>query len=80
MPNEEAGHNCLLLLHVAPPLMLTVTSFQATPINSLAVPSPTLRVYQYNKLDMRTFCKGNFTIVSTPLRSISADPTFYPWE
>ena len=31
-----------------------------------------LRVYQYNKLDMRNFCKQNFTIVSTPLRFISS--------
>ena len=67
----------LLLLHVGPPLMFTVTSFQATPINSLAVPSPSLRVYQYNKLDMMTFCEQNFTIVSTPLFSISAGSTFY---
>ena len=80
MPNEEAWHNCLLLLRVAPPLMFTVMSFQAIPINSLAVPSPSLRVYQCNKLDMRTFCKQNFTIVSAPLRSISAGSTFYPWE
>ena len=59
--------------------MFTVTSFQATPINSLAVPSPSLKVYRYNKLDMRTFCKQNFSIVSTPLRSISARSTFYLW-
>ena len=59
MPNEEAWHN------------VTVTSFQATPINSLPVPSPSLRVYQYNKLDMRTFCKQNFMIVSTPLRQLA---------
>ena len=53
MKSEETWHNCLLLLHVAPPFMFTVTSFQAMPINSLAVPSPSLGVYQYNKLDMR---------------------------
>ena len=80
MTSEEVWHNCLLLLCVAPPLMFTVTSFQATPINSLAVPSPSLEVYQYNKLDMRTFCEQNFTIVSTPLRSVSAGSTFYPWD
>ena len=77
---EEAWHNCLLLLHVAPPLMCTVMSFQTTAMNSLAVPSPSLGVYQYNKLDMRTFCKQNFTIVSTPLHSISSDSTLYLWE
>ena len=50
---------------VAPPLMFTVRSFQATPINSLAVPSPSLGVYQYNTLDMRTFCEQNFMITIT---------------
>ena len=30
-------------------------SFQVIPIYSLAVPSPSLGVYQYNKLGMRTF-------------------------
>ena len=66
----------LLLLPVAPPLML----FPATPINSLAVPSPSLGVYRYNKLDMRTFCKQNFTIVSIPLCSISSGSSSYQWE
>ena len=46
--------------------MFTVMSFQATPTNSLALPSPSLGVYQYNKLDMRTFCEQNFMIVSAP--------------
>ena len=55
MPSEEAWHNCL---HVTPPLMFTVMSIQAAPINSLAVPSLSLRVYQYNKLDMRSFNSG----------------------
>ena len=72
--------NCLLLLRVAPPLMFIVTSFQATPTNSLALLSPSLGVYQYNKLDMRTFCEQNFTIVSPPIRSTSSGSTFYPWE
>ena len=58
--------------------MFTVTSFQATPIISLAAPSPSLGVYQYNKLDRRNFCEQNFMIVSTPLRSISSGSTFYP--
>ena len=49
MTIEEAWSNCLLLLHVAPPLVFTVMSFLATPINSLTVPSPSLRVYQCNK-------------------------------
>ena len=35
MTSEEAWSNCLLLLRVAPPLMFTMTSFQAMPINSL---------------------------------------------
>ena len=39
-----------------------------------------LRVYQYNKLDMRTFGQKDFTIVSVPLRSISAGPNFHAWE
>ena len=39
--------------------MFTVMSFHAIPINSLAVPSPSLREYQYNELDMRNFCKQN---------------------
>ena len=60
--------------------MFTVTSFQATPTNSLALPSPSLGVYQYNKLDMRTFCEQNFTIVSPPIRSTSSGSTFYPWN
>ena len=75
MPSEEAWHNCL---HVAPPLMFTVMSFQATPINILAVSSLSLRIYQYNKLDMR-FCKQNFMIFSIPIRSISSCSTIYPW-
>ena len=48
--SEEASSNCLVLLHVDPPLLFTVTSFLATPINSLAVPSHSLGVYKYNKL------------------------------
>ena len=35
------------------------------PTNSLPVPSPSLGVYRYYNLDMRTFCEQNFTIVST---------------
>ena len=31
-----------MLLHVAPPLLFTVTSFPAMPTNNLAVPSPSL--------------------------------------
>ena len=56
-------------------------ALRTTPINSLAVPSPSLGICQYNKLDMRTFCEQNCTIVSTvtPLHSISAGSTFYPW-
>ena len=42
--SEEAWHNFLLLLGVAPPLMFTMTSFQAMAINSLTVPSPSLGV------------------------------------
>ena len=61
-------------------IMFAVTSFQAMPINSLHVPSPSLGLYQYNKLDMKAFCKQNFTIVSTSLCSISAGSNFYPWE
>ena len=38
----------LLLLHVAPPLLFTVT-FPVTPTNSLAVPSPSFKEYHYNK-------------------------------
>ena len=67
---------CLLLLHVAPPLM----SFPATPINSLTVPSPSLGIYWYNTLDMRKFCEQNFLIVSIPLRSISSSSSSYQWE
>ena len=40
------------------------------------MPSPFLRVFQYNKLDMRTFCKPNITIVSTPLCSIQLAQLF----
>ena len=40
--------------------MFTVTSFQAMPTNSLALPSPSLGVYQCNKLDMRTFWEQTF--------------------
>ena len=65
MPSKEAWHNCLLLLRVAPPLLFTVTSFQAMPTNSLALPSPSLGGYQYNKLDMKTFCKQNFFRTNT---------------
>ena len=57
MTREEAWQNCLLLLRAAPPLMFIVMSFQAMPTNSLAVPSPSLEVYQCNKLLMRTFCE-----------------------
>ena len=56
--------------------MFTVRSFQATPINSLAVPSPSLGVHQYNTLDIRTFCEQNFMIVLIPLPSISNGSTF----
>ena len=42
MTSEEAQANCLLLLHGAPPLLFTVTSFPATPTNSLSVPRPSL--------------------------------------
>ena len=51
MTSEEA---CLVLLRVAQPLMFTVTSFQATPIISLAT---SVGVYRYNKLDMRNSCE-----------------------
>ena len=54
---------CLVLLHVAPPLLFTVTLFPATPTNKLAVPSPSLKVYHCNKRDMRNLHKQNFTIV-----------------
>ena len=66
MTSEEALSKCLLLLHVAPPLMLLLMSFLVMPINSLAVPSPSLGVYLYNNLDVKTFCEQNFMIVSTP--------------
>ena len=66
----------LLLLPVAPPLML----YPATPINSLAVPSPSLGVYRYNKLDMRMFCEQNFPIVSITLCFISSGSSSYQWE
>ena len=51
----------------------------AMPINSLAVPSPSLGIYQCNKCDMRYLGEQNFTTVSAPLCSISSDPTFYLW-
>ena len=63
MTSEEAISKCLLLLCVAPPFML---SFPVIPTNRLAVQSPSLRVYHYNNLDMRTFCEQNFMIVSAP--------------
>ena len=64
----------------SPTLLFTLTSFLATPTKRLAVQSPSLGVYHYNNLDMRTFCEQNFTIVSASYSSISIHPTFYPWE
>ena len=77
LTSKEAWCNCLLLLHVVPPLLFTVTSFVVTPTNSLAVPSSSLGVHQYNKCDMRNLHKQNFTIVFASIRCISTDPTFY---
>ena len=52
MTNEEPWSSCLVLLHVVPPLLFTVTTFPATPTNNLAVPSPSLGVCHCNKRDM----------------------------
>ena len=68
------------LLCVAPPLMYTVMSFPVMPKNSLAVPSHSLGVYQYNKLDMSTFCKQTFVIISTQVCSISSSSTINSWN
>ena len=70
----------LLLLHVAPSLLFTVTLFLVTPTNSLAAPSPSFKVYHYNKHVMRNSHEQNFMIVFAPIRSISTGPTFYLWE
>ena len=43
--DKERRLNCLLLLHVASPLLYTVTSFPVMPAQRLAVPSPTLWEY-----------------------------------
>ena len=42
----DGPFNSLVLLHVAPPLLFTVTSFLVMPTDSLDVPSPSLGVYQ----------------------------------
>ena len=42
---QEVLSNCIVLLHVAPPLLFTVTSFTAMPTNNLAAPSSSLGVY-----------------------------------
>ena len=82
MTREEALRICLVLLHVAPPLLFTVTSFPDMPTNNLTAPSPSLKVhvYHYNKCDMRNLREQNFTIVFAPRHSISTGPTFYPSE
>ena len=59
--------NCLLLLHVAPPLMLIMTSFLVMPTNRLAILSPSLRIHQCTKCDTRNLCKQNVTIVFLPI-------------
>ena len=59
---------------------LNVMSFLATPPSSLVVPSPAFGAYQCNKRDMWNLCEQNFMIISTPLRSVSNGPTFYPSE
>ena len=63
-------------MHVAPTLLFTVTSFSVMPINSLAIPRPSLSVYQCTKCDTRNSYKQNFTIVSVPLHSVWSGPTF----
>ena len=79
MTSEEALTNCLVLLHGAPPILFSVTSFPTLPTNSLAVPSPSLGVYLCNK-HMWNLCEQNFTIVFAPICSISTGSTFYQWE
>ena len=51
MTSEKALRICLLLLHVASPLLLTVTSFPDMPTTNLTAPSPSLKVYHCNKHD-----------------------------
>ena len=51
----------LKLLHVVPPLLLTDIILGHA--HNLAVPSPSLRVYQCNKRDMRNSREQNFTIL-----------------
>ena len=63
MSSEEAWSNYLLLL------IFTVTWFLAIPMNSLAVSSLSLRVYQCNKCDMRNLHEQNFRIVFAPIHS-----------
>ena len=58
--SKEALGICLVLLHVAPPLLFTVTSFPDTPTNNLAAPSPSLKVYHCNKRDMQNLHEQNF--------------------
>ena len=59
MTSEEGISKCLLLLCVAPPFMFTFDVISGPPTKRLAVRSPSLGVYHYNNLDMRTFCEQN---------------------
>ena len=49
-----------MLIHVVPPLLLTVTPFPATPTNNLAVPSPSLGVCHCNKTWYAEFARAKF--------------------
>ena len=77
MIGEEILSSCIVLIHVVPHLLFTVTPFPATPTNNLAVPSPSLGICHCNKRDMRNSREQNFTIVFAPIPSISTGPTYY---